>query len=76
MTIFGAVIGTLSTLFTYLILIAALQRLFSIGKDLSEIRDLLKEFKREKDTESPAAGGYRTPATPEEWASDVPVAGR
>lgn len=58
MTVFGAIIGTVSTLFTYFIVIAGLQKLFSIGKDVAEIRDLLREFKREKDVETVVAGKF------------------
>ncbi len=54
--------GTVSTLFVYFILIAALQKLYAIGKDLAEIRNVLKEFKRERDATSVVANLYNAPA--------------
>ncbi len=69
MTHLGAIIGTVSTLFTYFVLIAALQRLFTISRDLGEIRDLLKEFKREKEAESVVRGPAPTP-----WPESATIA--
>jgi hypothetical protein len=57
----GAIMGTVSTLFVYFILIAALQKIYAIGKDLAEIRDVLKEFKRERDATSIVANQYGEP---------------
>ena len=58
----GAIMSTVATLFVYFIMIAALQKLYSIGKDLAEIRDALKEFKRERDATSIVAGAYSPPS--------------
>ena len=68
LTLIGAIMGTVSTLFVYFILIAALQKLYAIGKDLAEIRDVLKEFRREREATSAVAGTYSPPSP---WPSGV-----
>jgi hypothetical protein len=62
LTMIGAIMGTVTTLFVYFILIAALQKLYSIGKDIAQIRDVLKEFKREREATSIVADGYGKPS--------------
>ena len=42
-------LSTLTTVFLYTVLLVGLQRLFALSKDLEEIRDLLRESKRERD---------------------------
>jgi hypothetical protein len=74
MNILGVVLGTFGTLFGYLVSIFLLQKVYTISKDLAEIRDILKDFKRERDMEHLLAGGR--PDTPDTWVDDIAAESR
>ena len=59
MGIFATVFGLVTTIITYLILIAAVQKIFAMSKDLSEIKEILREGKRERDAAAIVTGTYR-----------------
>lgn len=58
MNIAAALIGSLSSIIAYVILFAAIYKLVNISNDLREIKEMMREQKRDRDTRAILEGRH------------------
>lgn len=56
MAVLPVLIGTITSIIAYTLLFAGVYRLFTIAGDLSEIKELLREQKRQRDADALVSG--------------------